>query len=572
MKANVRLLWGLRIPLRDGVSLSATGYFPREMPVPGPCLLTLTPYIADRYHERGVYFASHGFPFLAVDVRGRGNSGGEYAPFVHDAADAYDAIEWLARQSYCDGKVGMWGGSYAGYVQWAAAKEFPPSLATIVPSSAPYLGLDFPMRANIFLAFTIRWLIYTSGRTPQSSIFEDEAFWSAMYRRWHESGESFQALDGVVGVRSDILQEWLEHPEPDAYWDALNPSAEQYAQMDYPILTITGSYDDDQCGALEHYRRYLSGLTDEKKSKHFLIIGPWDHAGSRTPQLEFGGVRFGSQSLLDIPALHREWYAWTMKGGPRPSFLKGLVAYYVAGSDRWRYADTLENATGEVQSLFLDSQGRANGVISDGVLGSAPGYGAADSYFYDPRETSGPEIAAEEQTSGSALTDQSVLLALGTKALVYQSAPFERAVEVAGFFRLTLWVSIDCPDTDLYVSVHEIEVDGTGIRLSADAIRARYRESLRHPRLIESAQPLCYVFERFNFIAREIKAGSRLRLVIAPMGRLCESTFTEKNYQGGGIVASESADNARPVNVRIYHDTTHPSVLLVPLGKASSFS
>ncbi len=147
--AQVKFQWGVKIPLRDGVKLNATVYTPREQKAPAPCVFTLTPYISQSYHDRGIYFASHGYPFLTVDVRGRGNSEGQFRPLLQEAPDGHDVVEWLAQQPYCNGKVTMWGGSYAGYDQWVTAKEFPPHLATIVPVASPYAGIDFPMRGNI---------------------------------------------------------------------------------------------------------------------------------------------------------------------------------------------------------------------------------------------------------------------------------------------------------------------------------------------------------------------------------------------------------------------------------------
>jgi predicted acyl esterase len=113
--ANVDFRWNQKIPLRDGVQLSATVYTPRGQKAPAPCIFTLTPYIAQSYHDRGIYFAAHGYPFLTVDVRGRGNSEGQYDPLLQEAHDGYDVVEWLAKQPYCNGKISMWGGSYAGY-------------------------------------------------------------------------------------------------------------------------------------------------------------------------------------------------------------------------------------------------------------------------------------------------------------------------------------------------------------------------------------------------------------------------------------------------------------------------
>ena len=110
--------------------------------------------------------------------------------------------------------------------------------------------------------------------------------------------------------------------------------------------------------------------------------------------------------------------------------------------------------------------------------------------------------------------------------------------------------------------------DGGSIRLSTDGIRARYREGLRTPKLIRTKEPLQYDFERFTFVSRQVKKGHRLRLVIAPMGRLIETTFSEKNYNTGGVIAEESAETAMPVTVRLFHEEAYPSALYIPLGQA----
>ncbi|PYI41146.1 MAG: hypothetical protein DMC57_08655, partial [Verrucomicrobia bacterium] len=145
--ADYDLRWAVKIPMRDKAELNATLYLPKSgNTTPGrtPVIFTLTPYISDSYHARAAYFASHGYAFALVDVRGRGNSTGDFEPFANDARDGHDLVEWFAKQPFCDGKVAMWGGSYAGFDQWATAKELPPHLTTIVPAAAAHPGLDFP--------------------------------------------------------------------------------------------------------------------------------------------------------------------------------------------------------------------------------------------------------------------------------------------------------------------------------------------------------------------------------------------------------------------------------------------
>jgi len=523
--------------------------------------------MSDGLHPVAVYFAARGLPFASVDVRGRGNSEGLFHPHIHEAKDGYDVVEWLALQSYCNGKVGMYGGSYLGYAQWATVKELPSHLSTIIPTASPCMAVDAPMRNNISYPYNIQWLCMTNGRTYQAKLGNDSAFWTSLYRRWHESGRPFQELDLAFGKPSPVFREDLRHPEPDPYWDAQNPTAAEYGRLDIPILTITGSYDDDQPGALEHYKRHIEHASPASRSRHYLLIGPWDHFGAQLPCAEFGGLRVGPASVIDIHKLHLEWYAWAMQGGQRPQLLQENVGYYVMGADLWRYAQTLEAATSHHEEFFLDSRTNASDVYSSGSLTFAPATGQPDSYTYDPRDTGGFEVDAEVRSDGKSLVDQSVTMALTGKMLIYHSAPFQQEIEITGFFKLVAWISIDCPDTDFYVSIHEITPDGGSVRLSTDAMRARYREGLRTPKLVSTTDPLRYVFDRFTFVSRQIKRGSRLRLVIAPVGRLVEGVFAQKNYNSGGVVAEESASDGRAVTVMLHHTQMLGSVLSVPIGR-----
>ena len=150
--ADYDLHWGIKIPMQDKVELNATLYLPKTKDGTSsktPVIFTLTPYISDTYHARAAYFASHGYGFALVDVRGRGNSGGEFEPFAQEPRDGHDVVEWLAQQPFCDGKVAMWGGSYAGFDQWATTKELPPHLTTIVPVAAAHPPLDYPSLDNV---------------------------------------------------------------------------------------------------------------------------------------------------------------------------------------------------------------------------------------------------------------------------------------------------------------------------------------------------------------------------------------------------------------------------------------
>jgi putative CocE/NonD family hydrolase len=567
-RPGMDLVWGEKIPMRDGIRLNATVYRPSRQAGPLPTIFTFTPYIGDTYHSRAMYFAEHGYVFALVDVRGRGNSEGSFEPFVHEGKDGCDVVEWLARQPWCDGKVTMWGGSYAGFDQWSVLKEFPPHLATIVPAAAAHAAVDFPFFKNIFTSYIIQWLTYTSGVTGNGNLFGQSSFWIQKFSEMYTNHRPFNELDRIVGNTSTVFQKWLQHPIPDGYWDAMSPTPEDYRKMDLPILTITGHYDGDQAGAMTYYQRHMKYGSPRARDRHYLIIGPWDHAGTRTPAREVGGLVFGEASMVDLNSLHQEWYDWTMKGGPRPEFLKKRVAYYVVGpgAEEWKYADNLEEIGREARTYYLASEGgRANDAFHSGSLSTQKqGESKPDSYTYDPLDTRPAELEKDEIRNS--ITDQRFALNLFGNGVVYHSEPFTAATEISGYVRLTVWMALDVPDTDFQAALYEILPDGTSVTLTGDMLRARYRESLRQEKLVSPGEVNPYDFTGFTWFSRRISKGSRLRLVLSSPN----SIQLEKNYNSGGIVAGESGKDARTAHIRVYHDAGHPSALQIPVVAPTS--
>jgi putative CocE/NonD family hydrolase len=312
-----------------------------------------------------------------------------------------------------------------------------------------------------------------------------------------------------------------------------------------------------------HYYRQHMQSSSPARDRHYLVIGPWSHAGTRTPSKEFGGLTFGEASLLDMNKLHKEWYDWTLKKGPQPEFLKKRVAYYVMGAEEWKYSDTLETISNETMRLYPNSiDGKASDVFHSGALDSAsPSTAQPDEYVYDPLDTRPADLECEEVKDY--LTDQRYALNLFGNGLVYHGQPFDVDTEITGYLRLALWMALDVPDTDFYVSVSEILSNGKHILLTDDLLRARYRESLRQEKLIQPGEVYCYEFNGFSFFSRRIAKNSRLRLIVSSLN----SIYLQKNYNSGGVVAEESDRDARVAHVTLYHDANHPSCLELPIVK-----
>ena len=252
-----------------------------------------------------------------------------------------------------------------------------------------------------------------------------------------------------------------------------------------------------------------------------------------------------------------------MKRGQRPEFLKKRVAYYVTGAEEWKYADSLPAIPTTRRRLYLGSpNGRTGSAFDSGVMGrDKPKRGKPDRFTYNPLDVRPAEMEREEVKNY--LTDQRYALNLFDAGRVYHSQPFTRDTEITGRLTFVAWLSMNVPDTDLLVDVYEITLSGQSIALAQDAVRARYRRSLKRARLVEPGAILRYAFKSFFTISRRIATGSRLRLVI----RASNSIYLQKNYNSGDAVADETAGDARVAHIRLYHDAQHPSYLEIPVAR-----
>jgi uncharacterized protein len=425
-----------------------------------------------------------------------------------------------------------------------------------------HVAVDFPFFKNIFTSYDMQWLTYTSGVTPNRALFGQSSFWTDRYLELYLKHLPYSQLDQIVGNPSPVFQKWLQHPTPDAYWDAMSPQPADYSRMKIPILTITGSYDGDQRGAMDYYRSFMQYASKDAQARHYLIIGPWDHAGTRTPNPDVGGLHFAPASVLDLNKVHREWYDWVMKAGPRPEFLKQRVAYYLMGADEWKYADSLNSISTQTMRFYLDSDGHANDAFHSGTLArKIRDTSPPDHYIYDPLDTRRAELEREDVEKY--LTDQRMTMNLFGNGLVYHSEPFAEDTEVTGYLKFVAWMEMDVPDTDFAVEVDEIKPDGTCIFLTDDWMRARYRESLREAKLVRPGEINRYEFSTFQFFSRRIAKGSRLRFVISSPN----SISIQKNYNSGGKIADETGRDARTAHITLYHDQQRASFLEIPVVK-----
>jgi len=560
---EIQIIINQNIPMRDGVQLAARIWKPAKMASPLPAIFALTPYVADEAQEKGMFFARSGYVYLQVDCRGRGNSEGNFIPNENEGRDGADIVEWIARQSWCDGQVAMRGGSYRGFDQWQTLKERPPSLKTIVPTAAAYPGIDIPAPGNINMTYFPQWHALVGGKTVNWNLFYDSQYWNDRYYTLYREHTPFRKLAEKLGTNTDIFARWLSHPTYDDYWQSLTPAKEDYAQMDIPILTITGYFDTDQPGAMTYYLEHMEYGTTEGKEKHFLVAGPWSHAGTRAPARELAGLVFGDNSVLNMDQLHREWYDWILKGGSKPDFLKKRVCYYMMGENEWKYADSLDGIANGRDVWYLSSiDGKPHDFFHSGCLQQTLDNTSKnpDVFRHDPLELMPKEDYLQEKRIQIYMHQREMF---PDEKLVYHSPPLEENCEVAGYAKLSAFIEMDVPDADLGVSLFEVLPSGRPIFLGQSLLRARYRNSLSTAELVKPGEINVYEFNRFYFFARQLRKGSRLRLVLYGIN----SPDWEKNYHSGGVVADETEKDARAAIIKLYHDKNHRSRLELPVKK-----
>lgn len=559
MPPAVEVRTGISIPVRDGVSLPATLYLPaglgdRRVPV----VFAMTPYGRESLAPEATFLAERGLAVAAVGVRGQG-AGESFEPWLHDGRDGYDVTEWLAGQAWSTGKVGMFGHSYGGRAVWSTLKEAPPHLAAAVPISPSY-----PMRSwrNILTPDAMQWISLTSGRPEDRERALDEAFWLAKYRELYLSGRPLADFDRLVGKPSALFQRFIAHPTLDPFWDAVTPTAPDFARIRLPILTVTGAYDATTHAALWYHREHLQTARPGEDLRHFVVIGPWDHAGAFRPRADALGVSFGPAALLPMRELLADWFLSTLAAGPRPSFLAAPVRVYLAGAETWLSAASLAELEGEPETLYLAPGSGAGSLSRPHALTKAPPAAGVAFWVHDPRDTRpGAAELAYPEAPAVRLDAPDDLYGQG---LAFLSDPLPRALDLTGTPRLSLWLTLDVPDTDFTARLDLLKANGQTILLGEEWQRARFRTSLARQELAPLGVPREYTLE-LPFVARRLAAGDRLRLVV----RSSDSTFIGRNFQGGGEVARESAAEAKPAIVTLLGGGEHPSRLLLPWRPAS---
>jgi uncharacterized protein len=567
---------GVRIPLRDGLLLHAAVWRPRGQSEPVSAVMELTPYGIDHLNDDGVFWATHGFAYIAIDVRGRGNSDGEFVPFMHDALDGYDAVEWIAAQEWCDGNVALHGGSYTGINQYLILGAAPPSLKAITPDSTTGHGLDLP-RGGIPLMYEFAWRRLISNRATQFSLFGDAANWHRHLFDALVAGTSLVEAAAVAGAPVDESSlETIDHAEPGSRSEAYLIQPEQLAARSVPVLSITGMYDDSSNGTIRNWRRFVDHASSDSVSRSHLVIGPWDHMGTHFGDGKVGEITFGPDATVALAQLRCNWLRHVLHGAPTPEFLADRVMFYVAGEERWRSMPRLDAATDDVTIRRLRSVDGPMDAQHAGFIEPTEGSGPDAVFACDPFDLRTHEVELQARPTGSGPespfngqpinsffhvmggndpTNHRFVLDLDGQGVVYTSQVLTDDLTIVGTPELHLRIVCDRPDADIAALMYEITPTGDAIFLSSDMLRLSCRNlDGGHAPLVPGEATDIHL-RSFKWCARRVRAGSRLELAVRHAYSIQVTPYAH----------GRPAD-AAVANVRILHGAVDAPRLVLPIG------
>ncbi len=487
---DIRMENHVPIRMRDGVVLYADVYRPVK-DGKYPVLVSRTPYSTERApnsHEAPVYFARRGYAYVYQDVRGRHESDGKWSPYRDEIWDGYDTIEWAAVQSWSNGKVGMQGGSYLGHVQWWAAAAAPPHLVTIFPAlaSVNHYKDRITLNGAWRLSANIGWgAVRQESRIMQNTGPHTMAGGpdTLSYDKlvWHLP---LMDMPRPLGRDPEFYYDWIKHPDFDDYWKAIDVSA-SLEKIGATVHTFGGWFDMMVQGTLNGYiGMHKQGKTQLAREQSQMIIGPWGHGSSR----KFGDLDFGESAHVDTYALELRWFDRWLKEIDNGVDREPPVKMFVMGRNEWRYENEYPLARAENRKLYFHSGGKANSDRGDGRLSwTAPSAGARpDRYAYDPDNpvpsTGGNTCCGTPTLIGP--RDQRPI-EVRPDLLVYTSDFLEREMEVSGPVKVVLYAASDAVDTDFVAKLIDVHPDGRAIGMAEGMVRARYRESLSQPKLLE---------------------------------------------------------------------------------------
>jgi len=587
------------VPMRDGVRLATDIYLPAEkgkiVPKKVPTILRRTPYNKESGLKTANYFVANGYAVVFQDTRGRYKSEGVWHMLNDDGRDGYDTCKWIGTQDWSNGRIGMYGTSYEGGTQHAIAMEKAPNLTTIIPVDAmSNLGYASLRNGGAFELRFWNWIFGNAGRgSRQSRNPNTEAMLREMYDNRKYYLLNLPTRRGATPLKfapeyEDWLVEGMKHGANDEFWEQNNITDYPERYKDIPVYLVGGWYDSWGSNTTANYMT----LSKTIKGPVYLIMGPWIHG--RQGSSAHGQVSFGTDAAIPDPLAWRlEWYDHWLRDidnsvGKSAPFATPVRIFVMGSGNGSRDNDGRLNHGGFwrdehewplARTLYTPYYIHGDGGLSTDQPAERE---SSTAFTFDPRDpvptiggniSSGSGILVQggwDQRGGEHVWNwtQPIPLSARRDILVFQTEPLERDVEVTGEIQVILWASSTARDTDFtakLIDVYPASADfpgGFDLNIEDGIIRARFRDSLNEEKLMDPGT-VCRFTIRLYPTSNIFKKGHRIRVDIS------SSNFPRFDVNPNS--GEPLNDNHRVVvaDNTIYHDSAHPSHILLPVIPAS---
>ncbi len=556
-----KVMYDVKVPMRDGIKLSANVYFPKESENEGPfpVLMNRTPYIKDSAGKAPSragtkLFTDSGYAVIYVDVRGRGDSEGTFVPYFQEIADGYDSFEWAGTQPWSNGKIGTWGGSYEGWTQLfpmrLQSKYHKAAFVQCAPSMHPFHDCSAYI-SGVPSMIMAMWSFFVNGRTNKEEVSDLDFDWESMLNV-RPLKDTMQKLG--ISSEDSRLNPFVDHETYDDYgrklWDEDNTSS----LMRVPSYFVTGWFDDSINGSLEHFPQLTKKHPDETVRKsHKLLIGPWPHRLS-TDSSKMGDFDYGPNSMVPLYKEAKLWFDYWLKGIDNGIMKEPPVNLFLMGENRWINSDSFPLNNAFPRSYFLGATRSSNSLIGDGKLADSFGSAQTSTFVYNP-ERPAPAPFWKEQFQNGANEDLRSIQRRDD-VLVFTSEPLSSPLNIVGMISLELYVSTSAVDTDFVGRLSDVSPDGYAMRLNHGIFRLRYRDGYDKIKLVTPGEILKININMWA-TGHQFKAGNRVRLEVTSSAF---PTFAP-NYNTGGSVWAE--DKPIIANQTVYHNKDYPSRLML---------
>ncbi len=527
------------IAMPDGRFSCAFVVRPRHARTRLPALLEYSIY-ADRrlVYDDARLSAAFGYAGVRAYTPGTACSTGPIVPYVGEGAHADAAIEWIARQPWSDGRVGMYGGSYNSFAQWAAAKHRPRALRALMLSVANAPGIDTPMEGNVFESWVYPWPHYvTAGRWLDASSEGDPQKLVDLERRWYVSGQPYRAMSRLSGTPNPIWDGWLDHPSYDAFWQSLVPFGREFAAIDIPVLFTDGYLSGQNVGGYYYYAQYRA---NNPAAPAYLVLGPYDHLAGQFGTVTslgadadaIGGIPIDSAAHIDIESLRYQWFDHVFKGARKPAILAGYVNYEVMHGNRWEHEPSIDAM--RAQTMRIDQ-------------------GADRVQTIDFRDRSDVDRTPPPRGIDTYL------------GFTYESGPLAHAMELNGVFSGVLDFVCNKRDFDFDITLFGLDDRGQYEEITNYMARASYVSDRTTRHLLQPGARTRLPFTSSRITSWRLAVGSRIVVLV----NVIKDPGYPINYGTGGNVADESiADAGAPLQIRWFGD----SFVALPMRDAGALS